>query len=388
MEQHTNKNWQLNTLLNHPQRVSPKDVNPSLLAPIYQSVKYVVSPDLSFGDQFIYGRVSNPTIRQLEILLADIQKREDCIVVSSGLAAITGMLIGLLKAGDHVITFKELYKPGRIFIRDTLPRFGIKSSVVALNDFEALEKSIIPGETKLIHFESPTNPNLMIADIESIIKMARKYNVLVSMDGTFAGLHQHQEFDIDLMIHSLTKFANGHGDVLAGSISGKKSLLSQIRQITISLGASLDPHGAYLVERGLKTYSLRVSRHVQNAAAVSEFLSHHPKIKKVFYPGLNHHPGHELAQRQMKDMGSVVSFILDDQYFHQAEDFIRRLKLIQYAVSLGATESIICPTQFFFGDDLNEVEKEQMGIGKNSLRFSVGLEDERDILADLEQALR
>jgi methionine-gamma-lyase len=387
MEQHHRKNWLLNTRLNHPQRVSPQDFNPSLLAPIYQSVKYVVSPDVSYQDQFIYGRVSNPTVRQLEMLLADIQQREDCIVLSSGLAAITGMLLGLLKAGDHIITFKELYKPGRIFIRDTLPRFGIRSSVISLNDTKALEESIIPGETKLIHFESPTNPNLMIADIESILKLARKHNILVSMDGTFAGLHQHHQFDIDIMVHSLTKFANGHGDVLAGSIAGKASLIKKIRHLTISLGASLDPHGAYLVERGLKTYSLRVSRHVQNAQTVANFLDNHPKIKKVFYPGLKKHEGHELAQKQMLDMGSVVSFILDETYFKDANEFIRRLNLIQFAVSLGSTESIICPTHLFFGDDLDSADKEQMGIGINSLRLSVGLEDEKDILADLAQAL-
>ncbi len=387
MKSENRKNWKLNTRLNHPERISPIPGNPPLLAPIYHSVKFVVSEGTPYWDQFIYGRVSNPTVRQLEVLLADLQNKEDCIVLSSGIAAITGSMLGLLKSGDHVITFRELYKPARIFMRDMLPRFGITTSVLKLNQLDELEQTIIPGKTKLIHFESPTNPNLDIADIQRIIEVAHKHNVLVSMDGTFAGIHQHTDFDIDLMIHSLTKFANGHGDVLAGSIAGKKSLIQQIRQMTITLGATLDPQAASLVERGLKTYQLRFERHVKNAGKVAEFLNQHPKIKKVFYPGLSTHHGHELAQKQMSDMGAVVSFVLDSGLGMNADQFAHKLQLIQFAVSLGATESIICPTHIFFGDDLGPVDKEEMGISPYSLRLSVGLEDSEDVIADLKQAL-
>jgi cystathionine beta-lyase/cystathionine gamma-synthase len=387
MKSDNRKNWKFNTRLNHPERISPMPGNPPLLAPIYHSVKFVVAEGMPYWDQFIYGRVSNPTVRQLEVLLADLQNKEDCIVLSSGIAAITGSMLGLLKSGDHVITFRELYKPARIFMRDMLPRFGITTSVLKLNQLDDLEKTIIPGKTKLIHFESPTNPNLDIADIHRIIEVAHKNNVLVSMDGTFAGIHQHTDFDIDLMIHSLTKFANGHGDVLAGSIAGKKALIQQIRQMTITLGATLDPQAAALVERGLKTYQLRFERHVKNAGKVAEFLNQHPKIKKVFYPGLTTHAGYELAQKQMSDMGAVVSFVLDSSLGLNADQFAHKLKLIQFAVSLGATESIICPTHIFFGDDLGPVDKEEMGISPHSLRLSVGLEDAEDVIEDLKQAL-
>ena len=219
-------------------------------------------------------------------------------------------------------------------------------------------------------------------------RIARKHHVLVSMDGTFAGLHQHINHDIDVMIHSLTKFGNGHGDVLAGSIAGKKHLIQKIRSMTINLGASLDPHGAYLVERGLKTYLLRMERHVKNATKVADFLNSHPKIEKVFYPGLPSHSGHELAKKQMTDMGSVVSFVLNSSLGFTADQYAHKLKLIQFAVSLGATESIICPTHYFFGDDLSEKDKFQMGIGPYSLRLSVGLEDVEDLLEDLDQAFR
>lgn len=381
------KNWKINTRLNHPVRITPATSNKPLLAPIYQSVKFVVSQEMTYGNQYIYSRISNPTIRQLEVALAQLQNKEDCIVFSSGIAAITGPLLGLLKSGDHMITFRELYKPSRIFIRDMLPKFGIESSILKLTALDEVEKHIIPGKTKLIHFESPTNPNLDIADIDQIIKIARKHNLLVTMDGTFAGLHQHTTFDVDLMIHSLTKFGNGHGDVLAGSVAGKKSLIQQVRQMTIMLGATLDPHASNLVERGLKTYMLRFERHVMNAAKVADFLNSHPKIKKVFYPGLATHKGHDLAKKQMQDMGAVVSFVIDPSANMNAEEFAHKLKLIQFAVSLGSTESIICPTHLFFGDDLSAVDKEEMGISADSLRMSVGIEDAEDIIEDLKSAL-
>jgi cystathionine beta-lyase/cystathionine gamma-synthase len=378
------KHWDLSTRINHPQRYLPGETNPPLLTPIYQSVKFVVDPGLPYYDQFIYSRLSNPNVKQLEMTLADIQQKEDCLVYASGIAAISATMLSLLKAGDHIITFRELYKPARMLIRDLLPNFGIESSILKLSEIEKLEVAIIPGKTKLIHFESPTNPNLEIANIEEIIRIARKHDVIVSMDGTFAGLHQHTQFDIDLMINSLTKFANGHGDVLAGSVAGKKHLIQKIRYMSITLGATLDPHAAFLVERGLKTYLLRVERHAKNAMKVAQFLASHPKIEKVFYPGLETHPNHALAKKQMSDMGAVVSFVLKEA---KAEEFCSKLGMIQMAVSLGATESIICPTHFFFGDDLNTEEKVQMGISHHSLRLSVGLEDADDIIADLKQAL-
>jgi cystathionine beta-lyase/cystathionine gamma-synthase len=376
--------WSSQTRLHHPQRPVISSDNPPLIAPIYQSVKFVVNPDIPYSDQFIYSRLSNPTVRQLELSLAEIQQKEDCLVFASGIAAISGTMLGLLKSGDHVITFRELYKPARMLIRDVLPKFGIESTILKLADLDSLESSIIRGKTKLIHFESPTNPNLEIADIQKIINIAHKHNVLVSMDGTFAGLHQHTQFDIDVMIQSLTKFANGHGDVLAGSVAGKKSVIQKIRQMSITLGATLDPHAAFLVERGLKTYQLRVERHTQNAATVAAFLASHPAVEKVFYPGLSTHPQHELAKTQMVDMGAVVSFVLKNK---EAEAFCQQLEMIQFAVSLGSTESIICPTHFFFGDDLTQEEKAEMGIGTRSLRLSVGLESAEDIIADLKAAL-
>lgn len=380
--------WSINTRLNHPVEVSLLEGNKPLVAPIYQSAKFRPSEDYPYWDQFIYTRASNPTTRQLELTLAELQNKDDCIVLSSGIAALTGTFLALLKSGDHIITFRELYKPSRMFIREWLPRFQIEHTVLNLSDLHLLEGAIRSGKTKLIHFESPTNPNLDIADIEQLIAVARKHGVLVSMDGTFAGLHQHTQFDIDIMIHSLTKFGNGHGDVIAGSIAGKKEVIKMIREMSIYLGATPDPHMSYLIERGLKTYMLRYERQSQTAAKIADFLVSHPKVRSVRYPGLQTHKGYELAHKQMSDMGAVIAFEIDESVAANADKFCHKLKLIQLTASIGSTETIICPTGLFFGQDLSPADRLEMGINDYSLRLSVGLEGVDDLINDLTEALK
>lgn len=381
------KSWNINTKLNHPVHVEMHEGNKPLLSPIYHSAKFTPSEDYPYWDQFIYSRVSNPTTRQLELTLAELQKKEDCIVMSSGIASLTGTFLAILKAGDHMITFRELYKPARVFIREILPQYNISNTVISLSAMDQLEKSIIEGKTKLIHFESPSNPNLDIADIEEILRIAKKHKVLVSMDGTFAGLHQHTDYDIDIMIHSLTKFGNGHGDVIAGCVAGKKDIIKTIRDMGIYLGAALDPQAAYLIERGLKTYMLRYDRQTKTAFEVAKFLSTHPKIKSVRYPGLEKHARHDLAKKQMKDMGAVVAFEIDPAVAKSAERFCHSLKLIQLAASLGSSETIIAPTLTFFGLDLTPEDRDAVGINTHTLRISIGLEDPADIIQDLKNAL-
>lgn len=380
------RHWDINTRLNHPVEVEIHEGNKPLLQPIYNSAKFTPSENYPYWDQFIYSRISNPTTRQLELTLAEIQGKEDCIVMSSGIAALTGTFLSVLSAGDHIVTFRELYKPARMYIREFLPKFNISNTVLSLSNLNELAGAITPT-TKLIHFESPSNPNLDIADIEYILKVAREKGVLVSMDGTFAGLHQHTQFDIDIMIHSLTKFANGHGDVIAGSIAGKKDVIKKIREMGHYLGAALDPQASYLIERGLKTYMLRYERQTRTAGELADFLSNHPKVKMVRYPGLKTHKGHELAKKQMRDMGAVVAFEIDPSVAASADKFCHKLKLIQLAASLGSSESIICPTQTFFGADLDAHDKSQIGINTHTLRLSVGLEDSKDLMADLAAAL-
>ena len=380
--------WSINTKLNHPVEVILPEGNRPLLQPIYHSAKFSPSENLPYWDQFIYSRVANPTTRQLELTLAELQKKEDCVVMASGIAALTGTFLSILKAGDHVISFKELYKPARTYIRDILPRYQIEYTLLSLNKLEELEGSIKKGKTKLIHFESPSNPNLEIADIRFILSVAKKHGILVSMDGTFAGLHQHTQFDVDIMIHSLTKFGNGHGDVIAGSISGSNSIMKSIREMSIYLGATLDPQAAYLIERGLKTYMLRYERQTKSAEKIAHYLSEHPGIKRVRYPGLKSHAKYQLALDQMKDMGATVSFEINSDVATSADKFCHQLQIIQFSASLGSTESIICPTLAFFGIDLSPDERDLIGINSHTLRLSVGLEDVEDLIQDLEQALK
>jgi methionine-gamma-lyase len=376
----------LNTLLNHPPQVTVRDGNRPLIQPVYHSAKFTLSDKHPYQEQFLYGRLSNPTTRQLELTLAQLQKREECIVLSSGMAALSGTFLALLGQGDHVVSFQELYKPARVFIRDYLPRLGISSTLGTLSRLEDLP-GLIRKETRLIHFESPSNPNLQVADIKYILEIAREHGILVSMDGTFAGLHQHTQFDVDVMIQSLTKFGNGHGDVIAGSIAGKKKVIERVRDFTQYLGAHLDPAAANLIQRGLKTYQLRFERQVENAQLVAEFLVSHPKISWVRYPGLTNFLGRDLAWKQMGEMGAVIAFEVSLEAALSAEIFCHRLKLVQLAVSLGSTESLICPTLTFFGSDLTQAERLKMGITERTMRLSVGIENHRDIIKDLECAL-
>jgi cystathionine beta-lyase/cystathionine gamma-synthase len=375
--------WAPETQLVHPVKVPLPVGNEPLVAPVYHSAKFSPSEGLSPSEQFVYGRVSNPTTRQLELTLARLQRREDCIVVGSGIAALTGTFLGLLSAGDHVITFRELYKPARQFIREQLPRFGVEHSVLPLDRLDLLAATIRAKRTKLIHFESPTNPNLNVADIPRLTEIAREHGVLVSMDGTFAGLHQHFDGAADVMIQSLTKFGNGHGDVIAGSIAGPRELVGRIRTTTQYLGAHLDPQAAYLIQRGLKTYHLRYQRQSETAGVVARYLEGHPGVARVRYPGLPSHPQHDRSRAQLLDFGAVVAFELAARGGVTAETFCHRLSLIQLAASIGSTESIICPTLAFFGADLAPAELTEMGLNAYSLRLSVGLEDPADLIADL-----
>jgi cystathionine beta-lyase/cystathionine gamma-synthase len=374
------------TRLSHQQQVGLKPGNRPTVSPLYQTAKFTISPDLPLGEQFFYTRVSNPTLRELELALAELQGKPEAIVFASGVAAITGTLLALLRSGDHVIYFREIYRPARAFMRDTLSRFGVSSTALKLDDLAGLERAVIPGKTKLVYFESPSNPHLQLADIAAICDFARKHKLLTVMDGTFSGPHQHHQFPVDLFLHSLTKFVNGHGDVMAGAVMGSAELVQQIRTMAISLGATLDPHAAFLVLRGLKTYHLRYERQSLTAQRVAEFLSAHPKVRRTYYPGLPTHPRAQLGKSQMSSPGAILAFQLDPSVGTAAE-FCARLHLLHFTASVGSTESLICPSLNFFGEDLGPDDRAEMGLNSYSLRLAVGLEDAQDIIADLAQAL-
>lgn len=373
------------TKTTHAPEVSIPEGNRPILSPIYQTAKFSLAENVPSSSQFIYTRVSNPTLRELELSLAEIHRTDECIVLGSGMAAITGTILGLMKTGDHLISFRETYRPARIFFRSLLGRFGMTSTVLSLSDLSKIEAAITP-KTKLIYFETPSNPHLDIADIRQLVAIAKKHKLLVVMDATFGGPHQHRDFGVDVFIMSLTKYVNGHGDVIAGSIAGNKAIIQEIRSMTINLGATLDPHAAYLIQRGLKTFYLRYDRAAATALAIAQHLEKHPKVKKVYYPGLPSHPGHELAKSQMTSMGGIVSFEIDPSA-GTAFEFVHKVSLLQYTASVGSTESLICPTATFFGDDLSAEEAKEMGHNNYSLRISVGLEHPEDIISDLDNAL-
>jgi len=381
------------TRLVHPPQVRPPEDNDPLVAPIYQSVKFglpTVAETLRSlrGERegFFYSRSANPTTRQLEQTLAGMQGREEAIVCASGVGAVAQTLLGLLKTDDHVLCFVETYGPTRSLIRRTLQRFGVRHTMLGIEDDEGIERVLATTPTRLVIFESPTNPVTRIADIARVTAAARAHGALTVLDNTLAGLHQHGDTDVDLFVHSLTKYASGHGDVMGGAVIGNSELIRRLRQDFVLLGGVLDPHAAFLIQRGLKTYLHRYEAQCATAQQVAEFLAGHDKVIAVHYPGLPSHHRHELARRQMRHFGTVVSF--DMRAGAAAGDrFADALKLFAIAASMGSPESLIIPPGLMTPGDLPAELAGQSGIAPGTVRLSMGLEDPEDLIADISQAL-
>jgi cystathionine beta-lyase/cystathionine gamma-synthase len=380
------------TRVNHPPEVRLPPDNRPLVAPIYESVKFtfdsvVEAERQSRGERegFQYSRVSNPTLRQLELTLAELQGRDGCLVTASGVAASNLAMLSLCKQGDHVILFAEMYQPTRYMIRRILSRYGITHTMLSVEDSAGLERALAKRPTRLIMFESPTNPVLKVADIASIAAAARAHGALTVLDNTFAGFHNHGQFDIDLYTHSLTKYASGHGDVMGGAVIARRELIDAMRTDFIILGALLDPHAAFLIQRGLKTYPLRYERQCESAGRIASFLQSHAAVANVHYPGLASHPQHALATRQMHDFGTIVTFELRQEA--HASAVCEALQLFAISASLGSTESLVQPGRLMRPRDLSEAERQWAAITDATIRLSVGIEDAGDLIADLQQAL-
>jgi cystathionine beta-lyase/cystathionine gamma-synthase len=380
------------TRVNHPPPVPVPAENHPLVAPIYQTVKFdfdTLEQTLEHlrGERagFFYSRTSNPTTRQLELLLAELQDRDDCLTTSSGVGAISQALLALTKQGDHVLCFVETYNPTRYLIRRVLARFGVQHTMLSIEDLPGIERTLAQP-TRLVLFESPTNPVTKIADIAAITRLARAHGALTVLDNTFAGLHQHGEYDIDLYVHSLTKYASGAGDVMGGAVIGRTDLIRTLRTDFSTLGGTLDPHAAFLILRGLKTYFVRYRAQSASAQRIAELLVAHPGVARVHYPGLASHPQHALARAQMQDFGTIVSF---DLYGGQAaaSRFVTALKLFALTASLGATESLIVAPQMMRARDLSPEQVRLSAITEGTVRLSIGLEDPEDLLEDVGQAL-
>jgi cystathionine beta-lyase/cystathionine gamma-synthase len=381
------------TRVNHPPIIELASDNHSVVAPIYQSVKFefesVDETERFFRGErpgFFYTRASNPTTRQLELLLAELQGREECLVCASGVGAISQTLLSLTKQGDHILCFIETYNPTRYLIRRLLARFGVTHTMLSIEDTAGVEKALAANKTRLVMFESPTNPVTKIADIAALTRLAKSAGALTVMDNTFAGFHQHGEYEVDLFLHSLTKYASGAGDVMGGAVIGRGELIRGMRTDWGTLGGTLDPHAAFLILRGLKTYYVRYEAQCASAMRVAEHLAAHPAVARVHYPGLPAHPQHELAKAQMKQFGTIVSFDLKGGA-DAGGRFAEALKLFALAASLGSTDSLVVAPQMMRGRDLTPDQLRTSAVTEGTVRLSIGLEDVDDLLEDVTQAL-
>ncbi len=342
------------------------------------------------GDEsgYIYGRLGNPTLRELELKMAALEKTDDAAVFGSGMGAISATIFAHLKSGDHLITTKALYGCTFALFNHQLRQLGIEVSFI---DF-ATEESItgaIQENTKVIYFESPINPHLEVIDINMIVRIAEKHSLLTIVDNTFMSpvLQQPAMLGIDLVIHSATKYLNGHGDVVAGVCCGSFEQIEHIKLTTLKdMGATLSPHDGWLILRGLKTLHLRVERHNDNAQHVAEYLQQHTSVKQVFYPGLVSHPGHKFIGTQMRGAGGVIAFELEGNK-QQAMDFLNALNLCTLAVSLGDAETLIQHPASMTHSTYTEEERLEAGITDTLIRIAVGLEHIEDIVQDIDQAL-
>ncbi|KAB7708308.1 aminotransferase class I/II-fold pyridoxal phosphate-dependent enzyme [Bacillus aerolatus] len=335
-----------------------------------------------------YGRYGNSTLRAVEEKMAVLENGEAALGVGSGMAAISIALLAFLKQGDHVIVTKDVYGGTHKFLTNLAPRFGISFSYVDCTNVDHILRAM-QSNTKAVYIETPSNPLLTVLDIEAVAKITKHYNIPLIIDNTFMSPYLQRPLDLgaDVVVHSATKYLNGHGDVLAGFVVGKAEHIQFMRQsIMGDLGQVLSAWDAFLILRGLKTLGLRVERHCHNAHEIASFLESHPLVEKVFYPGLECHPQYELAQRQMKGMGGIVSFELKGG-LEAAKAFMDALQLSMISFSLGDPETLVQHPATMTHFSMSDEEKTAAGITDGLIRLSAGLESVQDIMADLEQAL-
>ena len=374
-----------------------KNLYGTLAMPIYQTSTFIFDSAEQGGRRFaleeagyIYTRLGNPTTTVLENKIAALEEGEAAVATSSGMGAISSTLWTVLKAGDHIVTDKTLYGCTFALMCHGLTRFGIDVTFVDTSNLDEV-KNAMKENTRVVYLETPANPNLKIVDIEALAKIAHTNpNTLVIVDNTFATPYMQKPLTLgaDVVVHSVTKYINGHGDVIAGLVITNKALADQIRFVGLKdmTGAVLGPQDAYYIIRGMKTFEIRMERHCKNARKVVEFLNNHPKIERVYYPGLETHPGYEIAKKQMKDFGAMISFELKGG-FEAGKTLLNSLKLCSLAVSLGDTETLIQHPASMTHSPYTKEEREAAGITDGLVRLSVGLENVEDIIADLEHGL-
>jgi cysteine-S-conjugate beta-lyase len=357
----------------------------------YRGVNSPIYTSTSYGyldtEERIYPRYFNtPNQEALVKKLACLEQAESGIMFSSGMAAISSTLLALLSKGDHIIFQKGLYGGTLNFITEDFERFGIAYTLVENNEISTLEAAI-GKNTKVIYIETPSNPLLSIVDLKAISDLCKKYKLVSVIDNTFASpINQNPiEFGIDIVLHSATKYLGGHSDISAGAVLSSQHWISKIRKTALNFGGNLNGLMCHLLERSLKTLAIRVAKQNENAAQLAKVLHNHKAINGVFYPGLPDHPGHEIAKKQMKGYGGMLSFELKGISTY---NFQKKLSLIKPSISLGGIESTICAPTLTSHRHLTEDQKKKDGINDSLLRLSVGIEDIHDLIADIEQSLQ
>jgi len=380
------------TLLQHGDALPGDDS--SIAPPIHPSATFRAADAADFADMAgrvrhprYYTRYGNPTLERVAQLVAGLEGGEAALLASSGMGAISATLIGLLRAGDHVVAQRNHYMGTTRLLGELLPRYGVGATFVDQTSVEAFELAIRP-ETRLLMIETPANPTLALTDLEGLARLAQARGVLTVADNTFASPINQKPLaaGIDIVVHSATKSLGGHHDLTAGAVVARRALIDRIWDSAIVLGSVLGPHDAWLLLRGLRTLSVRVERSNQSALAIARWLQTCPGVDAVFYPGLEQHPQHALACRQMSGFGSVIALRVRGGY-RGAEQFMSRLALFAQAVSLGGVESLAVHAAAMWSGSLSEDAMRDSGIEPDLIRLSIGLEHVDDLIADLGQAL-
>lgn len=335
-----------------------------------------------------YGRYGNPNERIVERKLAALEGAEDAILYASGMAALVGLLMTRLRSGDEVIFFDQCYHRSREFCSKHLSRFGVVTHQVPTGNFKAMEAAI-HSRTRLLISESPTNPHLSVIDLERFADLGKRHGIETLIDATLATPYNLKpiDFGVDYVLHSATKYLGGHNDLLAGAILGSKAKLEEVRSLRGIMGGINSPHNMYLLERGLKTFGLRMERHNRNGMALASFLESHPRIEKVYYPGLPSHPTHAVAQRTMYGFGGLVTFTLRNATWQETARVVDAVRIPRIGPSLGGVESLIEQPMVMSYFKYSPEDRAKFGISDNMIRFACGIEDTQDLIEDLRQGL-
>jgi len=367
----------------------------SAVSPIYQTSTFAfrnadhgASCFSGEDDGYIYTRIANPSIRELEQAVADLENGFDGIATSSGMAAVNVVYLGLLASGDHMVSHNAVYGPSRGIMESLYPKFKVESTYVDATKEEEVSKAIRPN-TKVLYVETPANPTIGITDIKAMARIAKDHGLKLVVDNTFCSPYLQKPLDLgaDIVLHSMTKFINGHADIVAGMVITKtEEDYKLLRGVMVNVGCNMDPHQAWLTRRGLKTLGIRIDRAQESAQKVAEYLEAHPKVEWVKYPGLKSHPQYELGKSQMSGPGAMISFEVKGG-LNAGKVMMDAVRLALLAVSLGGVETLIQHPASMTHSKLSDEKQLDGGITKGLIRLAIGIEDVEDIITDLDQAL-